>query len=99
MSFPKHHKLLDDLGWRILEVLQADARVSFSELGRRVGLSTPAVTERVRRMEDAGIIKRKRSARDKRAVELSLSAAGQKRADETRRLGETFFHVILDTRR
>lgn len=56
MSFPTRHKLLDDLGWRILEVLQGDARVSFSELGRRIGLSTPAVTERVRRMEDAGII-------------------------------------------
>ena len=56
MSFPTHHKLLDDLGWRILAVLQADARISYSELGRRVGLSTPAVTERVRRMEDVGII-------------------------------------------
>jgi len=56
MSFATPHKLLDDLGWSILEVLQRDARVSFSELGRRVGLSTPAVTERVRRMEEVGII-------------------------------------------
>jgi len=56
MSFAGQHKLLDDLGWSILEVLQREARVSFSELGRRVGLSTPAVTERVRRMEEAGII-------------------------------------------
>jgi Lrp/AsnC family leucine-responsive transcriptional regulator len=49
-------RLLDDLGWRILCALQEDARVSFSELGRRVGLSGPAVTERVRRLEEAGII-------------------------------------------
>jgi Lrp/AsnC family leucine-responsive transcriptional regulator len=49
-------RLLDEAGWRILEALQADARLSFSELGRRVGLSAPAAAERVRRMEDAGII-------------------------------------------
>ena len=36
--------------------LQENARVSFAELGRRVSLSIPAVTERVRRMEDAGLI-------------------------------------------
>lgn len=49
-------RLLDETGWRILDALQADARLSFSALGRRVGLSGPAVAERVRRMEDAGII-------------------------------------------
>jgi Lrp/AsnC family leucine-responsive transcriptional regulator len=49
-------KLLDDIGWHILAELQENARISFAELGRRVGLSIPAVTERVRRMEDAGII-------------------------------------------
>src|SRR5205809_6056156 len=44
------------VGCCILEELQADARINFVELGRRVGLSSPAVAERVRRMEDAGII-------------------------------------------
>lgn len=48
--------LLDDVGWRVLVALQEDARVSFSALGRKVGLSAPAVAERVRRMEEAGII-------------------------------------------
>jgi Lrp/AsnC family leucine-responsive transcriptional regulator len=47
---------LDDLDWRLLTELQADARLSFNELGRRVHLSSPAVAERVRRMEQAGII-------------------------------------------
>lgn len=47
---------LDETGWHILEALQENARLSFSELGQRVGLSSPAVAERVRRMEDAGII-------------------------------------------
>lgn len=49
-------KLLDDVGLNILYELQENARISFSELGRRVGLTSPAVAERVRRMEDAGII-------------------------------------------
>jgi Lrp/AsnC family leucine-responsive transcriptional regulator len=48
--------ILDDVAWRLLAELQANARISFSELGRRVGLSAPAVAERVRRMEEAGII-------------------------------------------
>ena len=49
-------RVLDDIGWRILHALQEDSRLSFSELGRRVGLSAPAVAERVRRMEAAGVI-------------------------------------------
>ena len=56
MSFANPQKLLDAIGWNILDRLQENARMSFSELGRRVGLSTPAITERVRRMEEAGII-------------------------------------------
>ena len=56
MAF-RTESLLDDAGWRILLALQADARLSFSALGRRVGLSPPAVAERVRRLEDAGIIR------------------------------------------
>lgn len=49
-------KLLDPTGLKLLRALQEDARLSFSELGRRVNLSTPAVSERVRRMEEAGLI-------------------------------------------
>jgi Lrp/AsnC family leucine-responsive transcriptional regulator len=49
-------KLLDATNWRLLEALQADARLSFHELGRRVGLTAPAVAERVRRLEQAGVI-------------------------------------------
>lgn len=50
-------KLMDDLSWKILELLQQNARMPFSELGRQVGLSAPAVAERVRRMEESGIIR------------------------------------------
>ena len=41
---------------KILAELQADARLSMAELGRRVHLSQPAVTERVRKLEAAGVI-------------------------------------------
>ncbi len=48
--------LLDHTGWQILRMLQENARISFSELGRQIGLSSPAVAERVRKLEEAGII-------------------------------------------
>ena len=49
-------KALDDIGWRLLCELQQNARVSYTELGRRLGLTAPAVAERVRRLEEAGVI-------------------------------------------
>jgi len=47
---------LDDVDWHLLELLQSHGRMTFSELGRRVSLSAPAATERVRRLEERGII-------------------------------------------
>src|SRR3546814_12913662 len=47
---------LDGKDWQLLEALQRDARLGFAELGRLVRLSAPAVAERVRRLEDAGVI-------------------------------------------
>lgn len=44
------------MDWALLRELQADARLSFSELSRRVHLSPPAVAERVRRLEEAGVV-------------------------------------------
>jgi Lrp/AsnC family transcriptional regulator, leucine-responsive regulatory protein len=55
MSFQMQREL-DGTDWHILKELQADGRLSYHELGRRVGLSSPAVAERVRRLEDAGVI-------------------------------------------
>lgn len=49
-------KLLDETGWRILNALQQNARLSYRELGQQVGLSLPSVAERVRKMEETGII-------------------------------------------
>ena len=47
---------LDDKDVAILEVLQEDGRIPLSELGRRIGLSQPAMSERVKRLEDQGVI-------------------------------------------
>ena len=48
--------MVDEIDWKILKELQINARISFAELGRRVGLTTPAVIERIRKLEDAQII-------------------------------------------
>jgi len=47
---------IDKLDWKILKCLQHDARMSNAEIGRRVGISSPAVSERIKKMEDAEII-------------------------------------------
>ncbi|WP_329321078.1 Lrp/AsnC family transcriptional regulator [Streptomyces sp. NBC_01262] len=47
---------LDATDWRILEALQNDGRASYAELARAVAMSPSAVTERVRRLEEAGVI-------------------------------------------
>lgn len=47
---------LDATDWRLLEALQQNGRASFTELARTVAMSPSAVTERVRRLEEAGVI-------------------------------------------
>ncbi|MBN1218064.1 MAG: Lrp/AsnC family transcriptional regulator [Anaerolineae bacterium] len=49
-------KPLDSVDWQILRLLQENARLTYAETGRQVGLSPPAVAERVHRLEEAGII-------------------------------------------
>ncbi len=64
----------DPLNRQILGELQADGRITFAELGRRVGLSAPAVTERVQRLEREGVITGYRAEVDPRAVGFALGA-------------------------
>jgi Lrp/AsnC family transcriptional regulator, leucine-responsive regulatory protein len=65
---------LDETDCRLLVELQQDARLSLAELGRRVGLSPPAVAERVRRLTDEGVIRGFHADVDPRAVGYTLSA-------------------------
>ena len=74
MSASSKEKLMDSLGWKLLIELQKDGRISFAELGRRVGLSTPAVAQRVGRMEDEGIIRAYRADVSPRDVGLPITA-------------------------
>ena len=65
---------IDDVGWRIIEHLQRDGRMSFAELGRRVGLTLPAVAERVRKMQDAGVITGFRAEINPATIGLPIAA-------------------------
>ena len=68
-------KLLDPINLRLLEELQHDGRIGIAELGRRVGLSAPAVAERVHRLERAGVIAGYRAEIDPRAVGYPVAAS------------------------
>jgi Lrp/AsnC family leucine-responsive transcriptional regulator len=65
---------LDTTNRRLLAELQEDARLTLAELGRRVGLSSPAVAERLQRLEQQGAIRGYRAELDPRALGLSLTA-------------------------
>ena len=64
--------LLDAVNRRLLRELQADARLSLAELGRRVGLSAPAVGERLQRLQEAGVVRGYRAELDPAALGLPL---------------------------
>ena len=63
---------LDAANLRLIEELQSDARLTFAELGRRVGLSSPAVAERVARLEETGVITGYHAKIDPRALGFTL---------------------------
>jgi Lrp/AsnC family transcriptional regulator, leucine-responsive regulatory protein len=65
---------VDQLNRDLLAELQEDARLSLAELGRRVGLSAPAVAERLQRLEEDGVISGYRALVNPRALGLSLTA-------------------------
>lgn len=70
----RFEKLLDRIGLRILDALQENARTSLNRIGRQVGLSAPAVAERIKKLEEAGIIKGYHARIDPAAVGQAISA-------------------------
>jgi Lrp/AsnC family transcriptional regulator, leucine-responsive regulatory protein len=66
--------VLDSIDRQIIGELAQNGRIPFAELGRRVSMSSPAVTERVRRLEQAGVITGYRAEIDPRALGYSLTA-------------------------
>jgi len=73
-SYTSFHEEIDPVNLRVLEELQRDPRLTMSELGRRVGMSSPAVTERVRRLEEAGVIQGYRVVLNPTALGLPITA-------------------------
>src|SRR3954467_2193807 len=71
---PAEGTLLDATNMRLLAELQDNARLSLAELGRRVGLSSPAVAERLGRLERDGVIGGYRAEIDPRALGFPLGA-------------------------
>ncbi len=73
-SFDNVSSILDATNLDILKLLLDDPRLAMSELGRRVGMSAPAVTERVQRMQEAGVIRGARLDVDQSALGLGITA-------------------------
>ncbi len=71
---PNGRSPLDDVNRRVLAALTDDPRLSASELARRVGMSAPAVRERVNRLEESGVIRGYRLDVDPAAVGLPVAA-------------------------
>ena len=63
-----------ETGWQILYELQQEARLSYGEIGQRVGLTAPAVSERVRKLEEAGVITGYHAEVDRALVGLPVTA-------------------------
>jgi Lrp/AsnC family transcriptional regulator, leucine-responsive regulatory protein len=74
MASAMNQQSLDPIDRQIIGELARDGRISFAELGRRTHLSAPAVTERVRRLEETGVITGYRAEIDPRALGYGLTA-------------------------
>jgi Lrp/AsnC family transcriptional regulator, leucine-responsive regulatory protein len=72
-SMPNDERQIDEINLRILEELQENGRLTVAELGRRVGLSSPSVAERLQRLERDGVITGYHAEVDPRALGLALS--------------------------
>ena len=72
MGTDKGNRILDDYNWRILEELQRNARITTVEIGKRINLSAPAVSERIRKLEEEGYIRGYRTVVDFDKLGLSV---------------------------
>ena len=75
---------MDALDHRLLHEVQRDARLTYAELGRRVGLSPPAVSERLARLESAGVIVGYHAAVDPSALGRPVQAVLHLQVDRAR---------------
>jgi Lrp/AsnC family transcriptional regulator, leucine-responsive regulatory protein len=85
---------LNDTDWRILQALQRNARMSYAELARAVNMSPSAVTERVRRLEESGVVVGYTAVLDPERVGLGILAFVRLRYPSG---NYRPFHMLLDT--
>ncbi|GAA3912406.1 Lrp/AsnC family transcriptional regulator [Actinoplanes auranticolor] len=85
---------IDRTDWRLLEELQRDGRASYADLARVVAMSPSAVAERIRRMEEAGVIAGYRAVVDPERVGLQVMAMVRLRYPTG---NYRPFHALLDT--
>jgi Lrp/AsnC family leucine-responsive transcriptional regulator len=91
--------LIDDIARKLLDELQKDARVSYAELGRRVGLSPSATAERLRHLEEAGVIRGYRADIDPACLGLTVVAIIRMACDgEQYRRFVSFLNTCEDVR-
>lgn len=87
---------MEERDWRLLELLQTDARLSNQDLAERVGMSASACWRRVRQMEDAGIITGYRASVDPRRAGMEFQAILHvKLTRHTREVVERFTAEVL----
>jgi len=67
-------QILDQKDRRILDLVQRDAKMPQAEIARHIGLSTAAVNERIRKLENAGFVRRYVALLDPRAIGLTVTA-------------------------
>jgi Lrp/AsnC family leucine-responsive transcriptional regulator len=65
---------MDAVGWKLLRLLQENARTPFRQIGEAIGLTAPAVAERVRRLEDSGILSGYHAQVDLEKIGLPITA-------------------------
>jgi Lrp/AsnC family leucine-responsive transcriptional regulator len=75
-------RMIDDIDLKILSILQGNARTSNAEIARRVGLAPSAIFERIRKLEEGGVIRGYSLKLDARALGLGLTAFVFVRGDE-----------------
>jgi Lrp/AsnC family leucine-responsive transcriptional regulator len=92
-------KVLDKTGHKLVQLLQANARLSFSELGRQVGLSQPAAAERIKRLEEVLECHHVSGAESfYMKVAVSSTAHLEELIGRISKFGQTSTTVVLSTR-
>ncbi len=92
-GFARHYR--DRFGmnvaeWRVVAHLSQQEAVSVREICRRVHMDKPKVSRAASRLEAKGFVRKVENARDRRLVELSLTAAGRRMVDELTPLAEAY---------